>query len=89
MSSEGMYKDGWAGDLFEHRGVVCQLMGRYPWYSKENALDDALWGARAFLPNGETLHVARTITTPEHAAHVIRARVDDYLDPVGHTVPQP
>ena len=73
------YKDGWAGDLFEHKGVVCQLMGRYPWYAKENNTGAALWGARAFLPNGETLHLARTCETANHAARVIRVRVDDAL----------
>ena len=65
------------GDLFEYRGVVCQLVYRYPWYAKENA--DKVWGAIIYWPNGETLPLARIHNEPEQAVAVAHMRIREHF----------
>lgn len=62
--------DSYPSDLFEYRGVVCQLVYRYPWYSKgaEDEKEKA-WGTVIYWPDGEVLKMARIHDTPEQAVH--------------------
>jgi len=77
--------DSFMGDLFEYRGVVCQLVYRYPWYSKENA--DKVWGAIIYYPNGEKLPLARIHDEPEQAVAVAHMRIREYLNECGTPCP--
>lgn len=64
-------------DLFEYRGVVCQLVYRYPWYSKraEDEKEKA-WGTVIYWPNGVVLKMARIHDTPEQAVHYAKIEVE-------------
>lgn len=69
--------DSIMGDLFEYRGVVCQLVYRFPWYLKEYT--DKVWGAIIYYPNGETLTLARIHDEPEQAVAVAHMRINEEL----------
>lgn len=70
--------DSIMGDLFEYRGVVCQMRYRFPWYSAENA--DKVWGVVIYYPNGEKLPLARIHNEPEQAVAVAHMRIREYFD---------
>lgn len=69
--------DSIMGDLFEYRGVVCQMRYRFPWYSAENA--DKVWGVVIYYPNGEKLPLARIHNEPEQAVAVAHMRINEEL----------
>ena len=77
MKDSPIPDDSIMGDLFEYRGVVCQLVHRFPWYSKENA--DKVWGAIIYWPNGETLPLARIHDEPEQAVANAQYRIREEL----------
>lgn len=78
MNDRPIPDDSVMGDLFEYRGVVCQLMYRFPWYSKENA--DKVWGAAIYWPDGEVLSLARIHDEPEQAMAVAEMRIREELN---------
>ena len=69
--------DSFMGDLFEYRGVVCQLMYRFAWYDAEQ--DTKLWGVVIYWPDGETLPLARIHDEPEQAVANAQYRIREEL----------
>lgn len=69
--------DSYPSDLFEYRGVVCQLVYRYPWYlDSENELEQRQWGTVIYWPDGEVLKMARIHNEPEQAMYYAKIEVD-------------
>lgn len=69
-------KDSYMGDLFVYRGVVCQLVYRYPWYAgTEDGEKERQWGTVIYWPNGEVLKMARIHNTPEDAVRYAKVEV--------------
>ena len=73
------------GDLFEYRGIVCQLRYRHPWHDKQEA--EKVWGAIIYYPNGETLTLARIHDEPEQAVAVAHMRIREVLNECGTPCP--
>jgi hypothetical protein len=71
--------DSYPSDLFEYRGVVCQLVYRYPWYTTgtEEAQNQRQWGVMIYWPNGEVLTLARIHDEPEQAIAVAHFRINE------------
>ena len=72
--------DSIMGDLFEYRGVVCQLVYRYPWYAgPEDEPEHRVWGAIIYFPDGDVLKLARIHDEPEQAVAVAQYRITEEL----------
>lgn len=69
--------DSFMGDLFEYRGIVCQLLYRYPWYDTDQ--ETKLWGAAIYWPNGEVLPLARINEEVEQAIANAHYRINQEL----------
>jgi hypothetical protein len=68
--------DSYPSDLFVYRGVVCQLVYRYPWYSGPNAAEkEKAWGTVIYWPDGEVLKMARIHNEPEQAVYYAKIEV--------------
>ena len=67
--------DSIMGDLFEYRGVVCQLVYRYPWYASDATDNDKQWGTVIYWPNGEVLKMARIHNEPEEAVFFAKGEI--------------
>lgn len=76
--------DSHMDELFEYRGVVCQLVYRYPWYA--GALDK-VWGVVIYWPHGKPLPLARIHDDPEQAIAVAEMRIREELNEQGTFVP--
>lgn len=79
--------DSIMGDLFEYRGIVCQMRYRFAWYDAEQ--DTRMWGAIIYYPNGEKLPLARIHKEPEQAVAVAHMRIREYFDLIERETPCP
>lgn len=85
MTDDGIPDDSNMGDLFEYRGIVCQLRHRFPWYAGEKS--EKLWGTVIYWPNGDTLTLARIHDEPEQAVAVAHMRIREFLNECGTPCP--
>lgn len=67
--------DSHPSDLFEYRGVVCQLVYRYPWYAARDEPEQRLWGVVIYWPNGNVHKMARIHDTPEEAMFFAKGEI--------------
>jgi hypothetical protein len=65
--------DSYPSDLFVYRGVVCQLVYRYPWYAGPEG--EKQWGTVIYWPNGEVLKMARIHNEPEQAIYYAKIEI--------------
>ena len=76
MNEKEPFDDSHMGDLFEYRGVVCQLVYRYPWYVGPEATEnERLWGTVIYWPDGVVHKMARIHETPEGAMKYAKIEV--------------
>ena len=87
MNNGPIPADSFMGDLFEYRGIVCQLIYRYPWYDVDE--ETKHWGAAIYWPNGETLALARIHDEAEQAVAVAHMRIREYFDWIERETPCP